>query len=288
MEYGELSDFLRKRREALQPEDVGMPRGRRRRTPGLRREEVASLASMSSDYYSRLEGGRGPQPSEEMLSAIARALRLTLAERDYLFVLAGHGTPPRVTRTDHVNPGLLRILDRLDDTPAVVLNRLGETLAQTSAHVAFEGEQTNFDGPGRSCVYRWFLGDRRPYDEREWDNHSRVLVSMLRPVVATDGPKSQAEMIMRLLTEQSPEFAALWAAHEVGHAHSQTKWFQHPAVGELELHCQVMHDTDQQQTLLVFTATPGSESAERLRLLTVVGSNEGNFWKGLAGSKAES
>jgi transcriptional regulator with XRE-family HTH domain len=284
MEYGELSDFLRKRREALQPEDVGMPRGRRRRTPGLRREEVATLASMSTDYYSRLEGGRGPQPSAEMLSAIARALRLTLAERDYLFVLAGHGTPPRVTRLDHVNPGLLRILDRLDDTPAVVLNRLGETLAQTRAHVAFDGEQTNYDGLERFAVYRWFMGDKGNYQQSEWANHGRILVSMLREVFAADGPKSQAATIVQVLSEQSPEFAALWEAHEVGRAHTQTKWFRHPVVGELELHCQVMSDSDQQQTLLVFTATPGSESAERLRLLTVVGSNEGNFWKGLTES----
>src|SRR3954469_3270422 len=109
MEYADLSDFLRKRREALQPEDVGMPRGRRRRTPGLRREEVAALASMSTDYYSRLEGGRGPQPSVEMLGAIARALRLTLEARDPLFLLAGHGTPPRTTRACHIDPGMLRI-----------------------------------------------------------------------------------------------------------------------------------------------------------------------------------
>ena len=107
MEYAELSDFLRKRREALQPEDVGLPRGRRRRTPGLRREAIAVLGSMSTDYYSRLEGGRGPQPSVEMLTSIARALRLTLEERDHLFVLAGHGTPPRTTRACHVDPCLL-------------------------------------------------------------------------------------------------------------------------------------------------------------------------------------
>src|SRR5690348_97301 len=125
MDREQLADFLRKRREALQPEDVGMPRGRRRRTPGLRREEVAALASMSTDYYSRLEGGRGPQPSVEMLGAIARALRLTLDERDHLFLLADHGTPPRSTRSDHVDPGMLRILDRLHDTPAMLLNRVG-------------------------------------------------------------------------------------------------------------------------------------------------------------------
>jgi transcriptional regulator with XRE-family HTH domain len=276
MEYGDLSDFLRKRREALQPEDVGMPRGRRRRTPGLRREEVAVLASMSTDYYGRLEGGRGPQPSVEMLASIARALRLTLEERDHLFVLAGHGKPPRTTRADHVNPGLLRILDRLQDTPAVVMNRLFEVLAQTPAHIAFAGELTNLNGFERSEVYRWFAHpeSRALYREHEVPTHSRVLVSGLRAVATVDGPKSHAGSLVRALQELSPEFVQLWEAHEVGVAHSRTKQFRHPVVGDLELYCQLMDDRDQQQTLLVFTATPGSESAEKLQLLSVLGSQQ--------------
>ena len=274
MDYGELSDFLRKRREALQPEDVGLPRGRRRRTPGLRREEVAALAVMSTDYYSRLEGGRGPQPSEEILTAIARALRLTLDERDHLFVLARYGIPPRATRTDHVNPGLLRILDRLADTPAQVMNRLGETLVQTPADVAFEGELTNFDGLERSSVYRWFLteGGRDLYaDEAVRSRHSRMLVSQLRSVYAVDGDKSQAGTIVRALLAGSEEFGRLWEAHEIGIRHSGTKRFIHPVVGALELHCQILDDEQQQQTLLVFTAAPGTENAEKLELLGVLG-----------------
>jgi transcriptional regulator with XRE-family HTH domain len=276
MEYGDLSDFLRKRREALQPEDVGMPRGRRRRTPGLRREEVAVLASMSTDYYSRLEGGRGPQPSVEMLASIARALRLTLEERDHLFVLAGQGTPPRTTRADHIDPGMLRILDRLQDTPAMLLNRLGETLAQTPAHVAFAGEQTNYDGFERSEVYRWFVdpASRSLYCEPDVTTHSRMLVSMLRSVATVDGPKSYAATLVRTLQKLSPEFAEIWDAHEIGIAHSRTKHFRHPVVGELELYCEVIDNRDQQQTLVVFTATPGTESAERMQLLSVLGSQQ--------------
>lgn len=275
MEYLELSDFLRKRRETLQPEDIGLPRGRRRRTPGLRREEVASLAVMSTDYYSRLEGGRGPQPSMDLLAAIARALRLTLDERDHLYVLAGHGVPPRTTGGDHVNPGLLRIMDRLVDTPARVLNRLGEALLQTPLDVAFQGELTNFEGLERSAVYRWFrrVGERNLYaDDAERANHSRVLVSGLRSVHATDGDKSRAGSIVRALREGSEEFRRLWDVHEVGIRHVEAKRFLHPGVGELELHCQLLDDLEQQQTLLVFTAVPGSVSAERLELLSVVGS----------------
>ncbi|MFK4082711.1 helix-turn-helix transcriptional regulator [Kribbella sp. NPDC020789] len=274
MEYADLSDFLRKRREALQPEDVGMPRGRRRRTPGLRREEVAALASMSADYYSRLEGGRGPQPSVEMLGAIARALRLTLEERDYLFVLAGHGTPPRTTRTGHVDRGMLRIMDRLQDTPALLLNRCGEALAQTPAHVAMAGELTNFEGMERSEAYRWFVHpqSRSLYRDEEVDRHSRLLVSMLRMTAAADGPKSYAASVAAALRKASPEFAEIWDRHEVVPAHSRTKHFRHPMVGEFDLYCEVINNADQQQILVVFTAEPGSESAEKLRLLTVVGS----------------
>ena len=114
MDRAGLADFLRKRRAMLQPEDVGLPQGARRRTTGLRREEVAALAEMSTDYYSRLERQRGPQPSEQMLAAIARGLHLTLDERDHLFLLAGHSTPRRAMRGDHVSPGMMRILDRLN------------------------------------------------------------------------------------------------------------------------------------------------------------------------------
>ncbi|MEI8407505.1 MULTISPECIES: helix-turn-helix transcriptional regulator [unclassified Kribbella] len=274
MEYGDLSDFLRKRREALQPEDVGLPRGRRRRTPGLRREEVAVLASMSTDYYSRLEGGRGPQPSVDMLTSIARALRLTLEERDHLFVLAGHGAPPRTTRNCHVDPGMLRVLDRLQDTPAMLINRCGETLAQTAAHVAFAGEETNYDGLDRSGIYRWFARpeERLLYCEPELTTHSRMLVSWLRSVVTADGPKSYAATLQRALQKLSPEFAALWDEHEVGIMHSRTKRFNHPVVGKLELYCEIIDNRDQQQTLVIFTAAPGSESAEKLQLLSVLGS----------------
>jgi transcriptional regulator with XRE-family HTH domain len=282
MEYSELSDFLRKRREALQPEDVGMPRGRRRRTPGLRREEVAALASMSADYYSRLEGGRGPQPSVEMLGAIARALRLTLEERDHLFLLAGHGTPPRTTRACHVDPGMLRILDRLHDTPAMLLNRCGEVLAQTPAHVAFAGELTNFQGMERSEVYRWFVHPetRALYAEPELTTHSKLLVSMLRTVATIDGPKSYAASLVKALQKLSPEFVEIWDAHEVVVAHSQTKRFRHPVVGDLELYCELIDNRDGQQTLIVFTAEPGSESAEKLQLLSVLGSQAMNPGQG--------
>src|SRR4051812_1041963 len=114
MDQDGLADFLRRRRAPLTPDDVGLPPGQRRRTSGLRREEVAGLAHMSTDFYTRLEQRRGTRPSEATVAALARALRLTPDERDHLYRLAGHTAPPRAYRTDHPSPALLRILGQLD------------------------------------------------------------------------------------------------------------------------------------------------------------------------------
>jgi transcriptional regulator with XRE-family HTH domain len=269
----ELADFLRTRREALQPEDVGMMRGPRRRTSGLRREEVAELAGMSTDYYARLERGTGPQPSEQMAAAIARGLRLSLAERDHLFLLTGHAAPRRVLRSDHIAPGLMRVLDRLEDTPAQIMTSLGETLIQTSLAVTLLGNETGFTGNDRSAVYRWFTDEasRRiyPADDHPW--HGRVYAAQLRRIAAEQGAASPAARLARVLKEESAEFAGLWADHEIDLHYSEQKRLVHPELGILDLHCQMLLDLDQAQSLLVFTATPGTESYEKLQLLGVVG-----------------
>jgi transcriptional regulator with XRE-family HTH domain len=271
----QLADFLRTRREALQPEDVGLPRGARRRTRGLRREEVAALCGMSADYYGRLEQGRGPQPSEPMLAAIARGLHLTLDERDHLFRLGGHSAPPRSAATDHVSPGLMRILDRLADTPAQVMGNTGETLVQTPPAVALLGDQAGHTGRARSIFYRWFTDPaaRLIYPEEDHPLHSRLFTSDLRTAYSRQGsaPDRPAARLVAELLDVSPEFARLWSAHEVGLRRPETKRLRHPAVGVLDLHCQTLFDADQPQGLLVYTATPGSESYEKLQLLTMLG-----------------
>ncbi|MEV0471946.1 helix-turn-helix transcriptional regulator [Streptomyces prunicolor] len=274
MDQTGLAVFLRKRREALQPADVGFPAGHRRRTPGLRREEVAVLCQMSTDYYSRLERGRGPQPSEQMLAAIARGLRLTLDERDHLFVLAGHNAPARATRNDHVNAGMMRILDRLEDTPAQIVTGIGETLVQTRLAVALLGDQTHFAGPERSIIHRWFTdpGERGRYVPEDHATHSRVYVAQLRAVAAREGSGSRADLLAQELRTASPEFAALWAHHEVGVTYTNRKGIIHPELGTISLYCQTLVDPDQAQSLLVFTATPGTEDHDKLQLLSVIGS----------------
>lgn len=268
-----LAHFLKTRRHALQPEDVGLLRGPRRRTSGLRREEVADLAGMSADYFARLERGSGPDPSEQMIGAIARALRLSLAERDYVFRLAGHRVPHREHRSDHLSPGLMRVLDRLEDTPAQVMNALGETLVQTNPARALLGDQTSFAGLERSNLYRWFTRpeSRSAYAQEDHANLSRTYIAQFRQAVTSRGAGPRADRILTHLLEHSPEFAGLWAAHEIGLEHTELKRFVHPQVGDLELHCQVLVDPDQAQTLLVFTATPGTPSYEKLQLLCIIG-----------------
>lgn len=268
-----LAEFLRRRRELLQPEDVGMPRGQRRRTSGLRREEVAVLCNMSTDYYSRLERERGPHPSEQMIASIAQGLHLSLDERDHLFRLAGHHPPVRGTTSEHISPGLLRILDRLDDTPAEIVTELGETLRQTPMGVALTGDTTGYTGPERSIGFRWFTdpATRALYAPQEHPFLTRMFASGLREIATVRGPGSRAARYAEILLERSAEFREVWAAHEIGVRPHEVKHFVHPEVGALELTCQSLLDPDQSHRLLVYTALPGSESHEKLRLLSVLG-----------------
>ena len=271
-----LAEFLRRRRESLQPEDVGLPRGPRRRTAGLRREEVATLCHISTDYYSRLERERGPHPSPQMIASIAQGLHLSLDERDHLFRLAGHNPPTRGTTSEHIGPGMLRIFDRLADTPAEIVTELGETLRQTPLAVALTGDLTRYTGPARSIGYRWFTdpATRALYHPDEHALHSRVFASGLRKVVTLRGPDSWAAHLQNLLLARSEEFRAVWNEHQVGIEYNDVKRFVHPEVGELELSCQTLVDPDQSHYLLVYTAAPGSESYEKLQLLSVIGSQQ--------------
>lgn len=267
-----LADFLRMRRESLQPEDVGLPRGSRRRTSGLRREEVAALCHMSADYYARLERARGPHPSEQMTASIAQGLHLGLGERDHLYRLAGYRPPLRGAASEHVSPGMLRIFAGLGDTPAEIITELGETLRQTPLAVALTGDAAQYRGRERSLGYRWFTDPtaRERYDVSDHDFLSRLFAAGLREVVAMRGADSRAAGFADELYRRSEEFARLWDAHEVGLRPSQGKRFLHPEVGAIDLDCQTLLDPDQSHRLLVYTAVPGSESYEKLRLLSVI------------------
>jgi len=288
-----LADFLRRRREALRPVDVGLLAGPRRRVSGLRREEVAELAGMSADYYSRIEQRRGPQPSEQIVAAIARALRLDADERDHLLRLAGHRAPTRVMRSEHVARGLMRILDRLDDTPAMVVSDLAETLAQNRLATALLGDQTRYAGHARSAFHRWFTdpGERALYPERDHDHQDRIQAAGLRAALSAEGgPDPRAAAIVADLLARSPAFAQVWQRHEVSVPARErlgladaAKTLVHPELGEVPLDCQVLHTDNRAQSLLVFTAVPGSEGEEKLALLSVLGHQLGRGLRGQPG-----
>ncbi|MEU8934392.1 helix-turn-helix transcriptional regulator [Streptomyces sp. NPDC048409] len=273
MNRPELADFLRHARARLDPADVGLAAGARRRTPGLRREEVASLAGMSADYYTRLEQSRGPRPSRQMLTAMARALRLTEDERDHLFHLAGEEPPRREATSTHVRPGLLLVLDRLHDTPALVTTDYGEVLAQNALSRALSGDVLARPPRERNLLRRYFLDpsarDLFPPEDRP--AHTRDHVANLRAVAAARPADPVLAALIAELLAGSEEFARLWADHEVAVRRATVKRFLHPAVGLLELDCEVLLNADTHQQLVVHTARPGTASHERLQLLRVVG-----------------
>lgn len=252
---------------------MGLAPGARRRTPGLRREEVASLAGMSVDYYTRLEQSRGPHPSRQMLTALARALRLTDDERDHLFHLAGEEPPRRESVPQHVRPGLLLILDRLHDTPAQVVTDCGEVLAQNAMASALTGDASARPPRERNLLRRFFLDPaaRTLFPPEDFAEHARAHVANLRAVAAARPDDPVPRALVAELRAGSAEFARLWEAHEVAVRRAATKRFVHPVVGLLELDCEIMLAHDHRQLLIVHTARPGTESYERLRLLRVVG-----------------
>lgn len=279
MDRSGLADFLRRRREALRPVDVGLLAGPRRRVPGLRREEVADLAGMSTDYYSRIEQQRGPLPSEQIVAAIGRALRLDLDEREHLLRLAGHRVPTRVLRAEYVARALMRILDRLDDTPAMVVSDLADTLVQNRLATALLGDQTHYTGHARSAFYRWFTdpAERRLYPDRDHDHQSRIQAAGLRAALTAEGDGDRrATALVTDLLARSPAFADVWRRHEVSVPVREglidaIKTIQHPELGEIPLDCQALHTDNRSQALLVFTAAPGSEGEAKLALLSVIG-----------------
>nr|WP_202520141.1 helix-turn-helix transcriptional regulator [Streptomyces sp. SID1034] len=264
----ELADFLRRARTRLTPSDVGLNAGPRRRTPGLRREEVAQLAGMSTDYYTRLEQRRGSHPSRQMLTSLARALRLTDVERDHLFHLAGEEPPRPGGSSDHVRPGLLMILDRLTDLPASVLSDWGEVLAQNTMSVALTGDRT-----GTNLIRRWFTapGTRALFPPENHEQHARAHVASLRAVTAArPGDPGPAALVEELRTASS-EFETYWQSHDVVVRRPSPKRFLHPVVGTLDLDCEVLLSDGQGQQLIVHSARPGTDTGQRLELLRVIG-----------------
>ncbi|SNT63612.1 Helix-turn-helix domain-containing protein [Asanoa hainanensis] len=261
-----LAEFLRTRRAALTPDEVGVATAGRRRTPGLRREEVAALAGVSTDYYTRLEQRRATAvPSEVVVRSLTRALRLSQDERDHLYRLTGHPVPDRHQDHRYVAPALLTALDALTDMPAQVMTDLGDTLEQNRLARAVFGPPT-----GTTVVYRWFCepGARSGYPVEDHAAESRALVADLRAAVTRRDDAPARSLVARLVAD-SPEFAALWNLHDVAVLRRRRKRIQHPGVGLLEFDCQFLVDEDRSQILALFSPVPGTATAERLTLLAL-------------------
>jgi transcriptional regulator with XRE-family HTH domain len=274
MDHTALAAFLRSRREALQPEDVGLPVSPRRRVHGLRREEVAQLAVMSVDYYSRLERGSGAQPSTVMLDVLARTFRMTLDEREHLYRLAGHNVPDRMLGSDHVAPGLQRVLDSIPHAPAFIVSDIGITLSQNTLATALFGDHNHYQSDERSSIYRWFTCpeiEREFYPAEDRARQSRALVSALRIATTRRGKRSYAAKLAQRLNQHSPEFSEIWARQEVTRRFEDHKTIVHPEIGPIEFDCQALFTEDQSQTLVVLTTMPRSHDAEQLQLLSIVG-----------------
>jgi transcriptional regulator with XRE-family HTH domain len=273
VDRAELADFLRTRREKLSPRDVGVPASTRRRTPGLRREEVALLAGMSVDYYARLEQARGPRPSRQVLTALARTLRLSDDERDHLFRLAGEPAPERTAVSRHVRPGVLHLLDRLGDSAATVISDNGDVLAWTPLAAALFVDFSQQPDDERNLYWMAFAGPeslhRLPEEDRE--RVARSHVADLRATIARRPDDAALHDLVDRLHAASPLFARLWAEHDVAVRHDDRKRIVHPVVGLLELDCEVLLTPEHSQRLVLHTAPPGSETAERLDLLRVLG-----------------
>ncbi|MFE2414039.1 helix-turn-helix transcriptional regulator [Kitasatospora sp. NPDC059408] len=273
MDRPALADFLTRSRARLTPADCGLAPTARRRTPGLRREEVAHLAGLSVDYYARLEQARGPQPSPQLLAALARALRLSEDEHDHLFHLSGHEPPRRHSPLTHVRPGLLLILDRLHDTPAQVLSDLGDVLVQNAMAAALLGDVAAHPPGRRNLVLRWFAepASRELFAPEEHEDLARGHVAHLRAAHAARPGDPRVTELLAQLHATGPEFASYWERHEVAVRRSSRKTVLHPQVGRLELECEVLVAGGTDQVLVVNSAAPGSDSAGRLELLRVVG-----------------
>jgi len=266
----ELGEFLRVRRAALQPADVGLRGYGARRVPGLRREELAMLAGVSATYYARLEQGLSSNASDAVIDALARALELSPDEQVHLRTLVR--TPPRRrarSRPDVVRPGMLRLIESMPDTPAVVLGRRSEVLAWNALGHRLVAGHVPLDAPDWPNLTRMLFLDAHTRDlYPRWDEEAQRAVSSLRVLAGQAPDDEELTRLVGELTVQSAEFARLWARHPVAVCVSGIKQLRHPEVGELELHFEVLTPPDDPgHRLLLYTAERGTPSATTLELL---------------------
>lgn len=269
----ELGQALRRWRDRVAPETAGLPAGGQRRAAGLRREELALLAGISVDYVTRLEQGRAANPSGQVVEALARALRLSGDERAHLFRLAGLVLPGPETVPAYISPSVQRLLDRLVDTPVGVSDAAMTLLVANPMYAALLGDPSDRRGFERNGVWRNFLG--APGRVRHTPEERRAFeigaVAELRATASRYPADSQLRRLIEELRAGSARFTELWDAGVVGRLEASRKTIEHPQVGLLTLDCDLLRVEGNDLHILVYSAEPGTEDAEKLELLSVLG-----------------
>ncbi len=263
----ELARFLRDRRQGLNPREIGLPATAARRTPGLRREEVAELAHMSVDYYTRLEQARGPRPSPRILDGLAQALRLTPGERGHLFHLAGSVAPPGRTAERRVRPRVARMLDRLPETGAIVTDATYGVIAWNPLARSLLGH--DIERGTANLARRRFLGQGRRYESSTAEEFGHIVVARLLRAADRYPHDPRLAGLLAELRGGSEEFRDIWEARPVHAPGHRTKVVDHPEAGRLRLHCDVLFVPEDDQEVVLITADPGTRSARALRALAV-------------------
>jgi transcriptional regulator with XRE-family HTH domain len=268
----EFGQAVRRWRDRASPEAAGLPVGRYRRATGLRREELAQLAGISVDYVTRLEQGRASNPSAQVVEALVRALRLSGTERAYLFRLAGLVPPGLQTVPTHITPSVQRMLDRMAGTPVAVYDASWNLLVANPAYAALMGDPAAWRGNERNGVWRYFFGlsTRVRHTAEAEGPFATAFVADLR--AAARYPADQA--LRRLVAElraNSARFAELWDTGAVGSHEASHKTIDHPHVGAVTLDCDILTVAGCDLRVMIYTAEPGTEDAERLALVTVFG-----------------
>lgn len=270
----EIATFLRMRRARLKPEELGLPGGGRRRTPGLRREEVAALAGVSTEWYTWLEQARNVRASTDALERIAGALRLEPSASRHLLTLAGYGTPPNgdePARSSGVSPHLQRLLDRLDPYPAWVYGDRWDVMAWNRGACEIYGDFAARQGLERNMLVILFLNPEMRRVLVDWPRIARGVVAKVRSVYARYVDDPWYHEILDLLCAKSAEFAAWWHAHEVHPYHDGVKIFDHPAAGRLTFDFSTLDLRDERFAnlrLVTYVPQPGTGTVEKLdRLL---------------------
>jgi transcriptional regulator with XRE-family HTH domain len=263
---GELADFLRQRRASLQPADVGLPNGGRRRTPGLRREEVAQLAGVGTTWYTWLEQGRDVRASLDVLESIAGALRLSPAERAHL-ILLGRGEPPPSHRPppEKASPTLRRVVENLGSNPAWILGRRWDYLAWNDAATAILGDIGALPRAERNHFWLTFMDPTRRELFTDWERSLRLMVARFRADSAHHVGDPSFEELINALRSSSPEFCRLWKRHEVATTGVGRKELNHPIAGKLVFEHAVFHPPEApEQRLVLYSPLPEEDTPAKL------------------------